>query len=249
MLYLDHDFYSNFNASIDSGDNEFISDMIANETSELIVYKTEKIIDLLNQVGIKTSEKVSDEKIVDNIINNLSTNAKLNKGLAFLIAENNDARKTKKIIKGRDGKERETTRRSKGATVKEIDSISSGIVGIGDSFKYKPQLQKEFKINLMKLIETKSNAVGERDRKHTENGSGKYWLLALLAVGVGVGIYFYLKHNKKMEDGGLIEGISEPTAQIETPPIEAAPVVEVAPIVEPTIPVVEVSTPEIIPHQ
>jgi hypothetical protein len=221
--------------------------MIVNEASELIVYKTEKVLDLLNRVGIKTNEKASDEKIVDSIINNMSTNAKLNKGLAFLIAENNDATKTKKIVKGKDGKERELTRRSKGATVKEIDSIASGIVGIGDSFKYKPQLQKEFKINLMKLIDTKSNAVGERDRKQTESGNGKYWLLAILVVGAGVGIYFYLKNKKKLAEGGALEGV-EPT--VEATPTVEAPIVEPIPTVEAIPPTVEVApTPEIIPPQ
>jgi hypothetical protein len=39
MLYLDHDFYSNFNSGIESGDTDLITDMICNETSELIVYK------------------------------------------------------------------------------------------------------------------------------------------------------------------------------------------------------------------
>jgi len=247
MLYLDHDFYSNFNASISSGDNELISDMLVNEMSELIVYKTEKILDLLNRVGIKTNENASDEKIVDNIISNMSNNVKLNKGLAFLIAESNDATKTKKIVKGKDGKEREMTRRSKGATIKEIDSISSGIVGIGDSFKYKPQLQKEFKIKLMKLIETKSNAVGERDRKQTENNNGKYWLLAILVVGAGVGIYFYLKNKKKMAEGGALEGVA-PT--VDAAPTVQAPIVEAAPTVEAIAPIVEVApTPTIIPPQ
>jgi hypothetical protein len=242
MLYLDHDFYSNFNSGINSGDNELISDMVVNELSELIVYKTKKVIDLLNHIGIKTNEKASDEKIVDNIITNLSTNEKLNKGLAFLIAENNDATKTKQIIKGKDGKEKEVRRRTKGATVREIDSIASGIMGIGASFTHKPQLQKEFKISLMKKIETKSTAVGERDRKHTNNTNGKYWLLAILVVGASIGIYFYLKNKKKKaSEGMLVDGV-EPTPEVVAPsevapiPMETPSVEAVAqPTVEPVI--------------
>lgn len=231
MLYLDHDFYSNFSSGISSGDNDFITDMIVNEASELIVYKTDKVIDLLNTVGIKTNDNVSDEKIVDNIVQNLSSNVKLNKGLAFLIAENNDASKTKTEVRGADGKVRESRRKSRGATMKEIDSIASGIMGIGDSFTHKPQLQKEFKLKLMKVIDTKSKAVGERDREQTTNKNGKYWLLAIVVIGAGVGLYFYLKHKKKIaQEGMVIEGAE---SSVIVPPSDVAPVVT-EPIVPPT---------------
>ncbi len=241
MLYLDHDFYSNINASIESGDNDFISDMIVNELSELIVYKTQKVIDLLNMIGIKTNEKVSDEKIVDNIVGNLSTHQKLSEGLAFLIAENNDASKTKKTIKGANGHTKEVRSRTKGATVKEINRIASGISGIGASFTYKPQLKKEFKIKLMKVIDTKSKAVGERDRKHTNNTNGKYWFLALLVVGASVGFYFYMKNRKKMaSEGMLVEGGNTPPkivtpSEVATPPMVETKVEAVSTAVEPTI--------------
>lgn len=217
MLYLNHDFYSNFDSGIQSGDNNLITDILINELSELIVYNEDKIFDLFNRVGIKISEKSSDEKIVDTILNNIETNVKLSKGLAFLIAQNNDASKNGKQIKGKNGKERRA-KRNKAATISEIDKISSGIIGIGDSFKYKPQLKKEFKLKMMQVIKTKSEAVGDRARKLTNNNNGKYVLLTFLVIGAGIGIYFYLKHRKKIAAEGMEIKGSEPS-KIETPPV------------------------------
>src|SRR3990167_9151754 len=106
MLYLEHDFYSNFNAGVNSGDNSFITDMITNEISELIVHQHDDLIDLFEKVNISINKKASDEKIVDTIVNNLSTNIKLSRGLAFLIAQNNNNNKPLKVAIGSDGRER-----------------------------------------------------------------------------------------------------------------------------------------------
>lgn len=235
MLYLKHDFYSNFNSGINSGDNELLSDMLVNELSEIIVYRNPDLLALLKRAGISTSKKVSDEKLVDIIIKNISDNETLVKGLAFLISQNNKSNDIVKEVEGKDGKKRRVAQGTRAATIPEIDMVASGLVGISDSFKYKPQLKKEFKISLMKVIKTKSKAVGDRERKIDENQNGKYWFMAFLVVGLGVGAYFYIKHKKKVAaEGALIDG--------GTPPVVEPPVVEppVAPVVEPPVaPVVE----------
>ena len=46
MLYLKHDFYSNFNSGVEAGDNDLITDLLVNEISELLVYREEKLLDL-----------------------------------------------------------------------------------------------------------------------------------------------------------------------------------------------------------
>jgi LPXTG-motif cell wall-anchored protein len=167
--------------------------------------------------------------------------------LAFLIAENNDASKTKTLIKGADGKTRDSRRKSKGATTNEIDKITSGIMGIGDSFKHKPQLKKEFKLKLMKVIDTKSKAVGERDRKQTSNKNGKYILLGVVVVLAGVGLYFYLKNKKKMASEGMqVDGVDPATIEA-TPDVVVPPVVEPTPPITPEAPIEAVATPEVPP--
>lgn len=229
MLYLDHDFYSNFNSGVSSGDNELLSDMIANEISELIVYKSDALYSLFKKVGIKLSEKASDEKIVDTILDNLQKNVKLVKGLAFLIAENNQASKAVKVVVGKDGNERRLPNNPRAAKVSEIDMVASGIQGIADSFKYKPQLKKEFKLKLMRTIKTKSEAVGDRKRKHTSSKNGKYWLYAFLIIGASVGAYFYLKHRKKTAAKGMEVGGETPSPKVVEPVAPTPPVVETTP--------------------
>ncbi len=227
MLYLDHDFFSNFNSGVESGDNGLVSDIIVNEISEIIVNKTADVIDLLNKVGIKVKDNASDEFIVDSIINNMSTNVKLNKGLAFLVAQNNDASKTPLYKIDKDGKKVQVENKSKNATIRQIDSVASGIIGLGDSFTYKPELKKEFKQNLMSVIKTKSKAVGERKRQHKNNSNTKYWLLAFVVVGAGIGIYLYIKSKNKLEEGGLLpDGSvaptpSAPVSEVVTPDASA----------------------------
>lgn len=244
MLYLNHDFYSNFNSGVNSGDNELVSDMIVNELSELIIYKNSELFDTFKKAGIKINEKASDEKIVDVIINNISKNINLTKRLAFLIASNNNHRKTLKTVTGKDGNKREVTTKERTANRSEIYMIESGIMGIGDSFTYKPQLKKEFKLKMMKVIKTKSKAVGDRERKHTESNNGKYWLLAFLVVGAGVGAYFYLKHRKKVAaEGLLVDGVEvDNILPTPPPPVPTPPVETVAPVVE-NIPTPDVPTP------
>jgi len=246
MLYLKHDFYSNFNSGIESGDNDFITDMIVNELSEVIVYQRKDMLDLLEKVQLKLNEKVSDEKIINIIIDNISTNQKLVKGLAYLIAQNNQSSKQSKVVKGKDGKERVVKIDAKPASINQIDMVASGIIGLGDSFKYKPQLKKEFKIRLLRLIETKSNAVGDREIKIKDNKNGKYWLLGILVIGAGIGVYFYLKNKKKIAAEGMeIKPIETPTPTPIVEPVQVAP--EVPAVPQPTIPVaateIPISTP------
>ena len=247
MLYLNHDFYSNFNSGIQSGDNDFITDMIVNELSELIVYNHDSLLDLMNSVGISVNEKMSDEKVINLILSNIKENIKLVKGLAFLIAQNNLNVKNVRVVKSQNGQETVMKSGEKAATISQIDMVASGIVGLADTFKYKPQLEKEFKIKLMEKIKTKSKAVGDRKIKHEDSGNGKYWLLAILVIGAGVGAYFYFKNKKAKAELGmeLAEAGTEVPVEPEIPVEPTIPVsTEVSPNiehvqtpVEPTIPV------------
>src|SRR3990167_1663380 len=220
MLYLEHDFYSNFNAGVNSGDNSFISDMITNEISELIVHQHDELIDLFGKINLSINKTATDEKIVDTIINNLSSNVKLSRGLAFLISQNNTANKPLKVVRGSDGVERKIDDVEKPASLPQIDMITSGLVCIGDSFKYKPQLKKEFKTKLMTLIKTKTTAVGsgERSIKTEENKNGGYYFLAILVIGGAIATYFYVKHKKKIAaEGLLVDGLTTPPTPVIEP--------------------------------
>lgn len=201
MLFLKHDFYSNFSSSVDAGDNNSIIDMVANEVSELIVYKRDELIEFLGTVGVEVKSTQSDEKIIDKILGGFPKNIKLIKGLAFLVYQNN--------IQQMDDKSPAPDRTT---IYRKIDMISSGIMGIGDSFEYHPQLKKEFKNDLLNKVEAKSKAVGDRKIKIRENASGKYWFWGAVVVIITAGAYLIVKYKDKI----IIE--EKPTID-PTPPI------------------------------
>jgi len=198
MIYLKHDFYSNFTDGVKSGDTDLIRDMVINEISDIIVYKPEKVIELLNTVGVKTPVNTSDERMVKNITANLNDNRKLVKGIAFLIADNNG------IVK-----EQKNPRKSHN-WIRSVDKITEGVETIGFNFNTKARAKVEFEQELMDAIKTKSDSLGDRKRRHTDN-SGKNFLIFLLIIGAGIGIYFFIKHRRKVaaKEMGIEGGANE----------------------------------------
>lgn len=221
MLFLKHDFYSNFSSSVNAGDNNSIIDLITNETSELIVYKREELIEFLNSVGVEVKESQSDEKIIDQLLAGFPKNIKMIKGLAFLIYQNN--------------KENQKPNNDKARTYAQIDMIASGILGIGDSFEYHPQLKKEFKNTLLNKVETKAEIVGDRKIKIRENANGKYWFWGTLVVVTTIGVYLFVKYKDKL----IIKDKPTPTP-------EAVP--EVAPVAQPTTEIPSATPTDVAPN-
>lgn len=210
MLYLKHDFYSNFSSSIDAGDNDLITDLIVNETTELVIYKRDDLLSLLKLTGIDLKPTVTDEKIIDSIVNAIPENEKLAKGLAFMIYENNTENE-----RGDKGVPKNSV------TTKKIEMIASGIIGIGDSFQYKPQLKKNFKNELLNKIEVKAKAVGDRKIKIRNSNNGIYWFLGIAVVVTAVGIYLFNKYKDKLiieKETSKLEGGGETSIpEVPTP--------------------------------
>jgi hypothetical protein len=90
MIYLENDFYSNFNSIVESNDDVSMKDMFIDQISNLIAYKKDDLVSLFNKIGIKVSKKPTNKELSNIIANNLKTNKKLQIGLAYLIAENNN---------------------------------------------------------------------------------------------------------------------------------------------------------------
>lgn len=212
MLYLKHDFYSNFSNGVDAGNNDLIIDLIINETTELIIHKRDELFDLLKITGIDLKPTVTDEKVIDSIVNAIPENVKLAKGLAFMIYENNTEN---------DSGDKGVPKNS--VTTKKIEMIASGIIGIGDSFQYKPQLKKNFKNELLNKIEVKAKAVGDRKIKIRNSNNGVYWFLGIAVVVTAVGIYLFNKYKDKLiieKEAPKLEGggeMSIPEATNPTP--------------------------------
>lgn len=90
MIYIENDFYSNFNSMVESNDDLALNDMFIDQISNLIAYKKEDLINLFSKIGIKVSKKPKNKELSNVIASNLKTNTKLQIGLAYLIAENNN---------------------------------------------------------------------------------------------------------------------------------------------------------------
>lgn len=174
MIYLRHDFVGNYKNAVKSGDYEYVASLILNEIGDIIVYKPNKIIALLNQVDIPTKDNASDEELVDKILNNISSSEKLRKGLGYVIADVNSV-----IDDG--GNEWK----------KEVDSITEGIDYLAISIRNKSSYKSLLRGELMFQIKTKSKAVGDRQRNHYKPKT-KIMNLVFL-VGAGFGIYWLIK--------------------------------------------------------
>ena len=90
MIYLENDFYSNFNSMVDSNDDLALKSMFIDQISNLIAYKKAELINLFGKIGIKVSKKPTNKELSNIIATNLKGNKKLQIGLAYLIAENNN---------------------------------------------------------------------------------------------------------------------------------------------------------------
>jgi hypothetical protein len=90
MIYLENDFYSNFNSMVDSNDELSLKGMFIDQISNLIAYKKSDLVDLFGKIGIKVSKKPTNKELSNIIATNLKGNKKLQIGLAYLIAEDNN---------------------------------------------------------------------------------------------------------------------------------------------------------------
>jgi hypothetical protein len=90
MIYLENDFYSNFNSMVESNDEMSLHKMFVDQISNLIAYKKQDLVSLFKKIDIKVSEKPTNKELSDIIANNFKSNKKLQVGLAYLIAESNN---------------------------------------------------------------------------------------------------------------------------------------------------------------
>ena len=90
MIYLEHDFYSNFNSMAESNDDASMKGMFIDQISNIIAYKKNDLVSLFGKIGITVSKNPTNKELSDTIANNLRSSKKLQIGLAYLIAEHNN---------------------------------------------------------------------------------------------------------------------------------------------------------------
>jgi hypothetical protein len=220
MMFLEHDFYSNFSKSLQSGDSKLTNDIISDELSELIVHDNEKVVDLFTKVNIKASPSISDEEVVDILLDQMQTNEKLQRGLAFLIADRN------KLINNqtddRSGK-------------KYVDYVNQNLKSSFDRVLLNDNEKKKFKMDLMKRIESKDSKVADRRRKvHKTN---HFWRNVLIGAVVIGGVVLIVKNWDKITGKEKLGGDAIPQADLgggEAPKVDLTPSSTPPPTVTPS---------------
>jgi hypothetical protein len=90
MIYLENDFYSNFNSMVEASDEVSTKSMFIDQISNLIAFKKSELVSLFGKIGIKVSSNPTNKELSNIIANNIKSNKKLQIGLAYLIADNNN---------------------------------------------------------------------------------------------------------------------------------------------------------------
>lgn len=209
MQYANHDFYSNFTASVKAGDTDMTSEIFANELSDMIVFDAAKTIDTLNNVaGAKLSTKDADEEIVDYVIADLSGNSKMKKAFAFMIAEGNE------LINSKNSKDK-----SEKGQRDIVNKIADGMNKVATGIVNSPE---KFKEDTMKQIESKASAKKEYKRtiwKKDKKGANRKWIYAVAGVTVAFLVFVYYRQKRAiskatpqmiMGNGGVMADYSQP---------------------------------------
>lgn len=104
MIYLQNDFYSNFNSMVESNDEVSLEKMLIDQISNLIAYRKSDLVSLFNKIGIKVSNNPTNNELSQLIAKNIGSNKKLQVGLAYYIAEDNNLMQ-EELKKGRTNDE------------------------------------------------------------------------------------------------------------------------------------------------
>lgn len=227
--YTHHNFYSNFTASLKSGDLDLTNDILANEVSDFIVFDTDKIIKALNQADIKIDKNNTDEDIVNAVVKNINTNEKLKKSLAFIIAEGNE------MLVAKDDKAKQ---------LKKISAISDGLSKVGTEISKNPD---SFKNSTMDQVVSKAEkrteykrTIWNKDKKGMSDV--KVLLIGLGVLTLGIIILYYRQKRAVAQaipnmimGGNMTPNPTMPDPGTPTPVPTAEPIVASPPPVAPAV--------------
>ena len=216
MIYVENDFYSNFQGAVKSNDDQALMVMIIDQLSTLIAKHRGEVLELFQKSGIRTSANPSNEEIVNLIIENIKVNVKLRAGISFLIAKNNDllATAVKNTRKKGDKEKEESEKEEKINYEKSADTvtyIANSINVLMNDLKGKTL--NTFKAKLTSQTNNKapnfssqaySKVEGQTPQPKKKSNLWK-WVLVIAVAG---GVYYAYKKgmfSKKVETGGIIE--------------------------------------------
>ena len=138
MIYLESDFYSNFNSMVKSNDEMSMKEMLIDQISSVVAFNKTGLLDLFKKVGIQTSANPTNKELTILIVNNLKSNKKLQIGIAYLIAERNNLLQSEikkqrdDNFSGGDGKQEKPKRDIK-QTADVVSSLANSIQTIANT--------------------------------------------------------------------------------------------------------------------
>jgi len=90
MIYVENDFYNNFNNAVKSDDDTAVRAIMIDQTSSLLAFRRDDVIKMLKKINLKVKSKPTNEHLSRLISKNLPINKSLQAGLGYLIAQYND---------------------------------------------------------------------------------------------------------------------------------------------------------------
>lgn len=208
MIYLHHDFYSNFASGTSADGNSLTLDLFANEISDMIVNNTDNFVNALKKAGVNVDVSIPDEMIVDRTLSAMKDNEKVVKAIGFAIAEN------KSIIST-----------EKGTSVDWKNVLNSFVIGISPATKEitkNEESMQQAKDKIMRQIVAKADMLGNYPRTIWISKSGSsaiFWILGLAALGIAG--YFFFQHIRK-----------KPYIEVAMPPV-TPPITPLTPPIAP----------------
>ncbi len=233
MIILKNDFYSSFAGAVKSQDSDLIKQMTLNQISDLVAYDEKSVTGLLNKTGVPIASDASDKEIVKSLVENMPKNEKLCKGIAFMVADNNDLLKVKS---GADGK---GNKKSLYNVINNIRDGFSSVVGDMNNGVKKVEIEAQLNNEVENKVKTAGLKKTSNEKKSSSKKSKLIWWIfggAVLTLGaLAVYSYFKGKSITTLESGGgLPSGNQNPPTIVPPPSNPVPPIPPVPPAPPPT---------------
>ena len=186
MIYVAHDFYSNFTSAVDGKDAAQQREILLGEIARIIIKDRDEVIVLIRKCGGKVGDNPSDAAIVTQAVK-LFGNDTFQKGMAYLISMRNDISNGEK----------------KSGAIDPISGIAQGIgsiaTGVGSIFS--AGAQKEVAAQNTQAIQDANRTalmlkILDLKGAPKPNNTGKYILIGVVSLAIVIGAVIILRKKK-----------------------------------------------------
>lgn len=141
MIYVRHDLPMTLAKAIASRDSELVSDLLCNEIAEIAINREAQLRNVLRMVEMESQSKTS-VGLARDAVDALCVSPKAQRGIAFLIAEQNNLPQNK-------------------GHRKTLDLLTHGCDVLAQKVKQKPRFKEEIKSMASSSVDVRLNASGE----------------------------------------------------------------------------------------